>query len=55
MMHDVPIRYIAVPYKFYHIGKRPNMIWPAALSTFVLNMVRVGYGREGHSASIQEP
>jgi hypothetical protein len=31
--------YIPVPDKFCPIAKRPDMIWPAALSTFVLNMV----------------
>jgi hypothetical protein len=35
----VPLRYIPVHDKYFPIRKRPNMIWPAALSTFMLNRV----------------
>jgi hypothetical protein len=35
----VPVQYIPVPDRYFPIQKRNIMAWPAALSTFVLNMV----------------
>jgi hypothetical protein len=37
-MPALPLRYISTPNTYYPIRNK-NMIWPAALSTFVLNQV----------------